>query len=144
MDRQLAETVAAFANAGGKDRQGEGVYIGKGLPPVPPKLAKKIRSTEYIEMKELLPEVCTQEVSKTEVKQRCLRWAIDFFTWLQCYRVYMSIRGAQFSELIPELIAHMSTIYKSKQGIRRPGVDQIRHTIPQTRSTKERNEVVSD
>ena len=94
-------------------------------------------------MEELLPEVCTREVGKPEVKQCCLRQATDFFTWLQCYRVYVSIYGAQFPKLIPELIAYMSTIIRVN-GIRWPRVDQIRHAILQTRGTKERNEVVGD
>ena len=32
--------------------------------------------------------------------------------WLQCYGVYVSICGAQFPEIIPELMAYMSTIIR--------------------------------
>ena len=34
----------------------EGVYVGDGLPPVPPKLATKIRRGDFVEMGKLLPE----------------------------------------------------------------------------------------
>ena len=33
-----------------------GVYVGEGSPPVPSKLAEKVRRWEYLEMSELLPE----------------------------------------------------------------------------------------
>jgi len=68
---QLLATTAALANASERDmpRQGEGVYVGEGLPPVPSKLAKQIRSGEYVEMEELLPEVCTREDGEPEAKQ---------------------------------------------------------------------------
>ena len=43
-DKQLAAAVSALTNAGDDKttRQGEGVYVGEGLPPIPHKLAKKI------------------------------------------------------------------------------------------------------
>ena len=37
-------------------RQTTGAYVGDGLPPVPPRLASKIRQREFVEMGELLPE----------------------------------------------------------------------------------------
>ena len=50
---------AALANAGeDKSLQGAGVYVGKGLPQISPKLAKKSTSGEYVEMEVLLPEMC--------------------------------------------------------------------------------------
>ena len=112
-DTQLAATVAALANAGvDKTRQGEGVYVGEGLPPVPQKLVKRIRSGEYVEMEELLPEMCTRDDAEPEAKRRCSRRSPDIFTWLQCFGVYTSVRGAQFPELIPELMAYMGTIIR--------------------------------
>ena len=33
-----------------------GVYIGEGLPPVPPKLAAKILRWDFVDMAEMLPE----------------------------------------------------------------------------------------
>ena len=38
-----------------KGEQGQGWYMGDGLPPVPPKLADRIGKGEYIEMCDLLP-----------------------------------------------------------------------------------------
>ena len=64
----------------------EGVYIGEGLPPVPAKLARKIRVGEFIEMDELLPEVwIMKEGGEPEPKRRCGRKVLDIFTWLQCF-----------------------------------------------------------
>ena len=61
---------------------GEGVYVGEGLPPVPSKLAKKIRAGEYVDMEELLPEVWTPEESEPDAKRRCTKRITDIFTWL--------------------------------------------------------------
>ena len=51
-----------------------GVYLGEGLPPVPDKLAAKIRRGEFIEMGELLPEFWLpmkgEEESSKETKGR--------------------------------------------------------------------------
>ena len=113
VDTQLAATVTVLANAGvDKTRQGEGVYVGEGLPPVPQKLVKRIRSGEYVEMEELLPEMCTRDDAEPEAKRHCSRRSPDIFTWLQCFGVYTSIRGAQFPELITELMAYMGTIIR--------------------------------
>ena len=58
----------------------EGVYIGEGLPPVPAKLARKIRAGEFIDMDELLPEVWTmKEGGEPEPKRRCGRKVLDIF-----------------------------------------------------------------
>ena len=113
-EKQLAATVATLAHEGEKVLpQGGGVYVGKGLPPVPLKLAKKIRSGDYIEMEELLPEVGNLEDDiPGEPKRRCSRRVYDIFTWLQCFGVYVSIRGAQAPEVIPELMAYMTTIIR--------------------------------
>jgi len=93
-------------------RQGEGVYVGEGVPPVPTKLAKRIRSGKYVEMEELLPEVCTREDGEPEAKRQNPRRALNIFTWLQCFGVYVSVRGAQFPEIIQEVMAYMSTIIR--------------------------------
>ena len=69
----------------------EGVYIGKGLPPFPAKLARKIRAGEFIEMDELLPEVWTMKKGgEPEPKRRCGRKVLDDFSVLE----FMSVSGA--------------------------------------------------
>ena len=112
---QLPATASVLAKAGeDQTLMGEGVYVGEGLPPVPPKLAKRIRSGEFVEMEELLPEVCTRGDVKPEAKRRSRR-AHDIFTWLQCFGVYASVRGSHSPEMIPELMAYMSTIIRTSR-----------------------------
>ena len=61
-----------LANAGEanncKSLQGEGVYAGESLPPVPLKLARKIAAGDYIEMEKMLPEMCTWDDSEPGAK----------------------------------------------------------------------------
>ncbi len=53
-----------------------GVYVGEGLPPVPAKLAEKIRKWEYVEMAELLPEFWNSpKEESSETRRRSPRWA---------------------------------------------------------------------
>ena len=112
----LSVTEATLANVGENDlQQGVGMYIGEGLPPIPHKLAKKITGGEYVEMEELLPEMCTREEGEPGAKRRCPRRASDIFTWLQCFGAYVSVRGARFPEMIPELMAYMGTIIKASR-----------------------------
>ena len=63
-------------------------------------------------MEELLPEVGTLRDDPPEAKHPCLRLVSDIFTWLQCFGVYISIRGVQSLEVIPELMAYMTTIIR--------------------------------
>ena len=101
-EKQLLTTVTKLMHE--KERvlpQNGGVYVGEGLPLVPLKLATKIRSGDYVEMEELLPEVGTLEDNSPEPKRQCMRQVLDIFTWLQCFRVYTSIRGVQSPEMIP-------------------------------------------
>ena len=113
---QMPATASVLAKAGeDQTLTGEGVYVGEGLLPVPPKLARKIKSGEFVEMEELLPEICTRGMSNR--KQRRLRRAHDIFTWLQCFGVYASVRGSHSPAMIPKLMAYryMSTIIRTSR-----------------------------
>ena len=91
----------------------EGVYVGEGLPPVPLKVARRIRAGEFIDMGELLPEVLMpKEEGEPEAKRRSGKRVTDIFTWLQCFGVFVSVRGAQCPGSIPELMAYMSLIIR--------------------------------
>ena len=98
----------------------EGVYVGDGLPPVPTKLAAKIRKGEFVEMGELLPEFWSSHrkediEGKHEVKVRRSRKVTDIFTWLQCFGSYVSVRAQHTPSLIPELMAYTAAIVRVSQ-----------------------------
>ena len=96
-----------------------GVYIGDGIPPVPDKLATKIRKGEFVEMGELLPEFWSLKGEDGEPsrdnKPRKIRKVMDIFTWLQCFGAYVSVRATQAPHLIPEFMAYMATIVRVSQ-----------------------------
>ena len=100
-------------------RPAEGVYLGDGIPPVPEKIAAKIRKGEFIEMSELLPEFWSprgdDSDSGRENKGRRSRKVTDIFTWLQCFGAYVSVRAPPAPHLIPELMAYMATIVRVSQ-----------------------------
>ncbi len=95
----------------------EGVYMGEGVPPVPVKLAARIRRGEYIEMGELLPEFWQEVKEETgkEARPRRTRKVSDILTWTQCYASYVVVRVSQSPELVAELMAYQTTILRVSQ-----------------------------
>ena len=73
--------------------------MGEGLPPVPQKLADRIRRREFVDMAEMLPEFWPiAKVDENEEKKPRIRrpkQVTDFHTWLQCFALYCSILGSQ-------------------------------------------------
>ena len=101
----------------------EGVYIGEGLPPVPEKLATKIRAWKFVDMSEMLPEFWWQEAGKDDDTQsrsttsqpRRRKKVTDITSWLQCYGLYVSVLASHCPEAIPELMAYMITVLRVSQ-----------------------------
>ena len=67
------------------------MYIGAGLPPVPPKLVKRIQDEWFIDMAELLPAHLSSSQStddeqsgKTKPKHQEV---INIVKWLQCFSI---------------------------------------------------------
>jgi hypothetical protein len=93
--------------------------MGEGAPPVPIKLAARIRQGEYIDMEELLPEFwagAPQEEDGEAKKARRSQKVTDIFTWVQWFRAHMVVRAAQRPKAQPELIAYMNTIVRAGLG----------------------------
>ena len=66
-------------------RPAKGVYLGDGIPPVPEKIAAKIRKGEFIEMGELLPEFWSPRGDDSDLGRNKVRRShkvTDIFTWL--------------------------------------------------------------
>ena len=94
------------------DRSG-GSYVGEGLPPVPQKLADRIRRWEFVDMAEMLPEFWpiakADQSEKNKPHTRRPKQITDFHNWLQCFTIYCSILGSQEPSWIPELMAYLIT-----------------------------------
>ena len=101
-----------------------GVYVGEGLPPVPEKLAAKIRAWKFVDMAEMLPEYWVEVTKDDEsssssnapTQQPCRRKKVtDITLWLQCYGLYVSVLASQHPQAIPELMAYMIRILRVSQ-----------------------------
>jgi len=85
---------------------GTGTHIGDGLPPIPSKLAAKIRRGEFIEMYELLPEIWAEpkEGEKPASRARAKKRVLDLNVWLQSFALYVGVLVPQSRELMAYLI----------------------------------------
>ena len=97
-----------------------GVYVGEGLPPVPMKIAVKIRRGEFIDMGELLPKFWAppwenDPQTKSEAKTRQARLVQDIFRWIQCFGTYVSVMAPLHPERVPELMAYQAMIVRASQ-----------------------------
>ena len=98
----------------------QGVYVGEGLPPVPSKVATKIRRGEFVDMGELLPEFWVppreeEAQAKSEAKSRRARSVQDIYTWIQCFGTYVSVLAPLHPGRVPELMAYQATIVRASQ-----------------------------
>ena len=98
----------------------DGEYIGDGLPPVPAKVAARIRRGEFVEMGELLPEFMASQrdddpEGKHEPKIRRSRKVTDILTWVKCFGKYASVRARHAPHLFSELMAYMGAIITASQ-----------------------------
>ena len=117
---------------GKKSRLGSpGVYVGEGLPPVPTKLAEKVRRWEFVEMAELLPEYWglvvgvkaeEEESSHTRRIMSKRQKVTDIGTWLQCFGTYIAVMAGGSPEVVPELLAYHTG---GQSRFRRPGVGHL-------------------
>ena len=95
-----------------------GAYVGEGMPPVPAKLAARIRRWEYVEMGELLPEFwigSKAEEGELKIRTRQGQKVSNIFTWLQSYGLYVAVLAPSEPQVIPELMAYMGLILSVSQ-----------------------------
>ena len=94
------------------DNTVEGVYVGDGRPPIPAKLAQKIRLWEFIDMGELLPEfsqsndeACSSKTAKNP------RQVTNIFSWMQCFYDVCQYLGTGLSRSDPKTDGLRSNYY---------------------------------
>ena len=96
-----------------------GISLGKGLPPIPRKLADRILRGEFIDMQELLPEswqVADQELEGPENRARgSRRRVLDIKVWVQCFACYMGVIATGRPQRIPELLVYLVQIVRVNQ-----------------------------
>ena len=116
----IAATLANLLPVAGTQlgNSSEGVYVGDGRPPVPTKLAQKIRHWEFMDMGELLPEFSHRNddaAAKRLWTAKKPRQVTNIFTWMQCFTTYVSVLGPAYPDSIPELMAYAATIIRVSQ-----------------------------
>ena len=96
-----------------------GVYVGEVLPPVPRKLAERIRAWEFIDMGELLPEFWAPRPDEKEGDQassaRRKRPVTELKMWLQCFAIYVAVISGKHPEVVPELMSYMVSIIRASE-----------------------------
>ena len=123
-----AAAAAAFCNllpfgGGGGTQASTGIYIGEGLPPVPSKLADRIRKWEFVDMSELLPEYWGQMSLKPaegpsnaqQPPARRPRKVTEITSWVQCFASYVGVLAGSSPDAVPELMAYLIHIVRVSQ-----------------------------
>ena len=108
-----------------------GAYVGDGMPPVPAKLAAKVRRWEFVEMGSCFPNSESDsprelEREATRGRTRQARQVTDIFTWVQCFGMYVAVVASVEPLAVPELMAYMGTIVPSVAGSRWVGLGPVR------------------
>ena len=90
------------------------------IPPVPGRLAERIRNWEFIEMFELLQELlANQKAGESTEKQphraRGHKRVQDIGAWLQCFAVFVGLVAKSSPEAVPRLMAYMISIIRASQ-----------------------------
>ena len=95
-----------------------GAYIGEGMPPIPARLATKIRQWEFVEMGELLPEFWARQKDNEEGRDRGARQSrkvTEVLTWVQCYSSFVAVLAPSEPQAVPELMAYQNLIVRASQ-----------------------------
>jgi len=91
--------------------------MAEGLLPVPDKLAQKIIRLEFVEMRELMPEMWMGE--EEETSRNILTWprrkvgpVTDILQWLSCSAAMVAVLSRAYPQMVPEFMAYQATIIK--------------------------------
>ena len=91
--------------------------MAEGLLPVPDKLAQKIIRLEFVEMRELMPEMWMGEEEDTS--RNILTWprrkvgpVTDILQWLSCFAAMVAVLSRAYPQMVPEFMAYQATIIK--------------------------------
>ena len=116
-ERVAVKGIGALDNPGNHDipvvGQRDSVYLGEALLPVPNRLVVRIRRGDYVDMGELLPEFWAP--GEESSGKRRSRKVTEILTWVRCFCTYSAVRGAHSPEMLPELMAYLSTIVRVSQ-----------------------------
>ena len=107
------------------------VCPGPGLPLIPRRVAEQIKRNEYVDFAELPPAKGKGKLpahgleGQVVVVQaadlvRSRRIIPDLATWLQCYAIYVAVKGTQQPASIPELMAYQAVIAKASRKFKWP------------------------
>ena len=103
--------------AGSHYKEGCSISIGAATPPVPPKLVERIKTGDFIDMAELLPDrmgtsksSMVDESTKSKVRRRPVSSIIE---WVQCFNTYLSVMCRICPEKIPDLLAYQMLIVEA-------------------------------
>ena len=85
-----------------------GAFMAEGLVPVAEKLAQRIVRLEFVEMKEMMPEMWLNE---EETSLNILSWpwckvepVTDILQWLQCFSAMVGVLSRVYPQMVPEFM----------------------------------------
>jgi len=101
------------------DRQagvGYGLLLGEALPPVPPKLANKLKKGHFVEMQEMLPDMWLAAENGDPPQRGSRHQVMDIRVWAQCFTTYVRVIAEDEPERVPDLLDYIINIIRASQG----------------------------
>ena len=98
-------------------KEGCSLLVGAATPPVPPKLVERIKTGEFIDMVELLPDrmgTANFSIADESTKQKARRRPVSsIIEWVQCFNTYLSVMCRTCPEKVPDLLAYQMLIIEA-------------------------------
>ena len=108
------------------------IFIGDGLPSIPPKLYRRMLNWSYIDMAELQPlgsiECQNPEPDPAryvilpglELAKAKKKVVLDIHTWIRCFAIYLTVMATKQPTVLPELVAYMLFIIRIQREYEEP------------------------
>ena len=98
------------------------LMLASSLPPVPAKLAKRIREMDFVEMRELLPDnialsECIEALLSHSARERVThqREIGSLLTWVSSFATYVAVISESHPERVPDMLMYLRLIVLESQ-----------------------------
>ena len=94
---------------------GYGILLGEILPPVPAKLANKIKKGDFVEMQDMLLDMWLIPDQSEQTSCGGRHRTMDIQVWTHCFATYVRVIAEDELDSVPDLLDYMINIIRASQ-----------------------------